>query len=79
MSDICKIEIVKGDRDAPTIMKIEFSPMPWNFAFHQGRMEKWVGSEKECQGLEARYAIQKVVYMIEREIVNVAKREGILK
>lgn len=73
--DIARIRIEEGDELHPTIMKIEFSPMPWNFAFHQGRLERWMGSEKECQKIEVRNAIERVSYMIQREIMRAVEKQ----
>ena len=74
-AEICRVRIEQGDEYLPTIMKIEFSPMPWNFAFHQGRLERWMGSEKECQQLEVRHAIEKCAYMIQREIMRAVQNQ----
>lgn len=75
MSDIARITIEKGTELLPTILKIQFSPMPWNFAFHQGRLERWTGSEKECQRLEVRHAIEKCTYMFQRELMVAAENQ----
>lgn len=75
MSDIAIITVEKGTELLPTIIKIKFSPMPWNFAFHQGRFEPWRGSEKEVQQLEVRHAIEKCAYMFERELKVAAKKQ----
>lgn len=75
MSEIAKIVVEKGTEILPTILKIQFTPMPWNFAFHQGRLERWMGSEEECQKLEVRHAIEKCAYMIERELMVAAEKQ----
>lgn len=75
MENIARIGIEKGDELLPTIMTIAFTPMPWKFAFRQGRMERWVGSETEIQTLEVRHAIQSCVYMIERELIRAAEKQ----
>lgn len=78
MTDIAEVKIEKGTETVPTLLRIRFNPMPWNFAFHQGRMERWIGSEAECQELEVREAIRKCVYLIERELrVAVRNQLGI--
>lgn len=72
---IARVKIEKGTEILPTILKIEFSPMPWNFAFHQGRLEKWMGSEEECQKLEVRHAVEKAAYMIQRELIDAVDKQ----
>lgn len=67
---IARIKIEKGDEYHPTIMKLQFTPEVWNFAFHQGRMERWLGSEEELQRLEARHAVEKCTNMIQRELMR---------
>jgi len=75
MSEIAEIKIEKGDEYHPTIMRIRFTPMPWMFAFHQGRMEKWVGSEENCQREEVRHAVEKCTYMIQRELMRAVEKQ----
>ncbi len=72
---IAKISIEKGDEFHPTIMKLRFTPEVINFAFHQGRMEKWMGSEADCQKIEVRHAIEKCVNMIQRELMRAADEQ----
>lgn len=75
MTGIAEVRIEKGTEVVPTLLRIRFTPMPWNFAFHQGRMEKWMGSEEECQRLEVRCAIEKCVYLIHRELMAACEEQ----
>lgn len=72
---IARVKIEKGDEFLPTLLKIQFTPETWNFAFHQGRLEKWMGSEEECQRIEARHAVEKCAYMIQRELMKAMEEQ----
>lgn len=73
--DIAEVKIEPGNEALPTLLRIRFNPMPWNFAFHQGRMERWLGSEAECQKLEVREAVRKCAYMIERDLMRAVENQ----
>lgn len=75
MNKIAEIRIEKGTELLPTLLRIRFNHMPWNFAFHQGRMERWMGSEKDCQREEVRQALRKCVALIELELWNAAREQ----
>lgn len=78
MSDIARVAIERGGDYLPTIIKIEFSPITWNFAFHMGRFCMPPLKEEERLEIEARDAVRHCVYMIECELKRaVAKHLGI--
>ncbi len=68
MGDIAEIKIQKGTETLPTILRIRFNPMPWNFAFNQNRMERWMGSEEDCQRYEVKEAVLKCLNLIRQEL-----------
>lgn len=74
-ANIAEVTIEKGTEAVPTLLRIRFTPMPWNFAFHQGRMEKWRGSEEELQRLEVRHAVEKCANLIARELMIAAEKQ----
>lgn len=71
-NNIAKITIEKGDEYHPTYMRIQFTPEHINFAFYQGRLERWFGSEADRQKLEVRRAIEACLNLISRELMRAA-------